>query len=297
VAKGREIIAVGSFAASEGWLFLIDSFMPFGPLQNRVQPGILTASHDRADSMLISSRRDAKEPPMPSEVVVLQHVGCETIGSIQAVLAAKQVAVRVVRLFKGEPVPKDLGAAGGLIVMGGPMGVYDHDRFPFLLHEMRLIEATARADKPVLGICLGSQLLAAALGATVKPSGRQEIGWHEVTLAPAAESDELWSGVPSKFMAVHWHGDIFDLPASAQLLASSQMTAHQAFRYGPSAYGLLFHMEVTAGGLDGMAAAFPGDLEKVGLTRAALLEQSQHYLPGLQTIGEQVFQRWVQRLI
>jgi putative intracellular protease/amidase len=128
---------------------------------------------------------------MPSEVVVLQHVDCETIGSIQDVLAAKQTAVRVVRLFKGEPVPRDLGAAGGLIVMGGPMGVYDHDRFPFLTDEMRLIEATARADKPVPGICLGSQLLAAALGATVKPSGRQEIGWREVTLAPAAKSDEL----------------------------------------------------------------------------------------------------------
>ena len=91
------------------------------------------------------------------------------------------------RLFKGDPVPTSLGAAGGLIIMGGPMGVYDDDRFPHLRDEMRLIEAAVRDGKPVLGICLGSQLLAAALGANVRPSGQQEIGWHEVSLAPAAK--------------------------------------------------------------------------------------------------------------
>jgi GMP synthase (glutamine-hydrolysing) len=234
---------------------------------------------------------------MPSEVVVLEHVGCETIGCLRDVLSAKQVTVRVVRLFEGEPVPANLETAAGLIVMGGPMGVYDHDRFPHLMDEMRLIEATVREEKPVLGICLGSQLLAAALGATVKASGQQEIGWHEVTLAPAAKTDGIWSGIPSKFMALHWHGDIFDLPAGAELLASSRMTAHQAFRYGKNAYGLLFHLEVTASGIAGMAAAFPGDLEQVGLSSSALIEQSQRHLPGLRIIGEQALGRWVECVI
>jgi GMP synthase (glutamine-hydrolysing) len=186
-----------------------------------------------------------------------------------------------------------LGSSSGLIVMGGPMGVYDHDRFPHLVDEMRLIEAAARGGKPVLGICLGSQLLAAALGAAVKPSGRQEIGWHTVTLAPAAKADPLWSDIPTTFTALHWHGDIFDLPHGAERLASSQMTENQAFHYGKNAYGLLFHLEVTANSIEGMVATFPEDLQKVGLTGATLKEQSQLYLPSLRSIGEKVFGRWV----
>jgi len=234
---------------------------------------------------------------MSAEAIVLQHVECETIGSIQNSLTARQVSARVVRLFAGEPVPKSVAAAGGLIVMGGPMGVCDHDRFPHLRDEIRLIEATVRDGKPVLGICLGSQLLAAALGANVRPSGQQEIGWHEVSLAPAAKSDPLWRDMPGTFTPLHWHGDIFDLPHGAELLASSRMTAHQAFRFGTNAYGLLFHLEVTASSIERMATAFPDDLAKVGLTSTTLMEQSQRHLPGLRSIGEQVFGRWVDSVV
>lgn len=228
---------------------------------------------------------------MSAEVTVLQHVECETIGSIAKSLHARNLSVRFIRLFEGQPVPT-LDSSSGLIVMGGPMGVYDYNRFPYLTDEKRLIEAAVRAEKPVLGICLGSQLLAAALGATVKPSGKQEIGWHLVTLASAAQADPLWLEIPTTFTALHWHGDIFDLPAGAELLASSAMTDHQAFRYGKSAYGLLFHLEVTASGIERMAASFPADLDKVGLTRTLLMEQSQIHLPGVRGIGEKVFGRW-----
>ena len=231
---------------------------------------------------------------MSAEVIVLQHVECETIGSIQEMLSARKVSARVVRLFDGTAVPASLGTARGLIVMGGPMGVYDHDRFPFLRDEMRLIEATVREMRPVLGICLGSQLLAAALGAKVRPSGRQEIGWHEVSLTPAAKSDPLWLDVPATFTALHWHGDVFDLPEGAELLASSRMTAHQAFRFGKNAYGLLFHLEVTSSGIERMAAAFPGDLQQVGLSSTALIEQSRRNLSDLRIIAEQVFGRWLE---
>jgi GMP synthase (glutamine-hydrolysing) len=234
---------------------------------------------------------------MSTEVIVLQHVECETIGSIQDSPTAQKVSARVVRLFKNEPVPPSLGAAGGLIVMGGPMGVYDHDRFPNLRDEMRLIESAVHDGKAVLGICLGSQLLAAALGANVRPSGQQEIGWHEVSLAPAAKTDPLWLDIPTAFTPLHWHGDIFDLPAGAELLASSRMTAHQAFRFGTNAYGLLFHLEVTPSGLERMADTFPEDLAKVGLTRTMLIEQSERHLPSSQTIGERVFGRWVESVV
>lgn len=230
---------------------------------------------------------------MSVEVTVLQHVECETIGSIAELLHAKDLSVRIIRLFDDQPAPSTLDSSSGLIVMGGPMGVYDQERFPYLTDERRLIEATVRANKPVLGICLGSQLLAAALGAAVKPSGTQEIGWHAVTLASAAKNDPLWSEIPTTFMALHWHGDVFELPAGAELLASSAMTPHQAFRYGKNAYGLLFHLEVTADSIERMADSFPDDLKKVGLTRTSLIEQSQRHLPGLRSIGEKVFGRWV----
>ena len=145
-----------------------------------------------------------------------------------------------------------------------------------------------KLNKPVLGVCLGSQLLASVLGAPVKSSGRQEIGWHVVTTEP----DPLWAGVPGSFQALHWHGDIFDLPRGATRLASSAMTEQQAFRLGKS-LGLLFHLEVTESAIEGMAQEFPGDLAKVGLTHTQLVDQSREHLPALRGIGAKVFGRWV----
>jgi GMP synthase (glutamine-hydrolysing) len=219
------------------------------------------------------------------KVTVLQHVAPEGLASIQDALDAKQVSAEVVRIFDGDAAPRSL-ETDGLIVMGGPMGVYDP--FPHLRDEQKLIESALSQGKPVLGVCLGSQLIASVLGATVKPSGRQEIGWHRVTI----KDDPLWDGVPRSFEALHWHGDIFDLPLGAKSLASSKMTAQQAFQHG-KALGLLFHLEVSESAIDGMADAFPEDLAKVGLTHSRLMEQSREHLPSLRSIGAAVFNRWV----
>jgi GMP synthase (glutamine-hydrolysing) len=109
---------------------------------------------------------------------------------------------------------------------------------------MALVRATVAADAPTLGICLGSQLLAAAHGAEVRRSGRMELGFHDVTLTDHATGDPLFAAAPRTFAPMHWHGDVFDLPRGAIALASSAMTAHQAFRLGARAWGLLFHLEV-----------------------------------------------------
>jgi GMP synthase (glutamine-hydrolysing) len=129
-----------------------------------------------------------------------------------------------------------MGDAAGLIVMGGPMGVYEEARFPFLRRERNLIERALADRVPVLGICLGSQLLASALGAPVRKGLRKEIGWHPVYLEDAAGDDPLFRETPVEFDAFHWHGDVFDLPTGAVRLAHSSLTEYQAFRYGENAY-------------------------------------------------------------
>jgi GMP synthase (glutamine-hydrolysing) len=224
------------------------------------------------------------------QILVLQHVACETLGTIERALDAAGHRHRYVRPYAGDAIPANLAGVDGMVVMGGPMGVYDTDQFPWLADEMRLVNSAVAAGKPLLGVCLGSQLLAAALDAKVAPSGRHEIGWHEVTLA--GTDDPLFAGLPDKFQALHWHGDVFDLPRGATLLARSAMTPHQAFRAGKAAYGLLFHLEVTEQAIETMAATFPDDVRKGGQDPARLRDETKRYLPALDQIGAIVFGRW-----
>jgi GMP synthase (glutamine-hydrolysing) len=177
-------------------------------------------------------------------------------------------------------------------VLGGPMGVYEQQAYPFLRAEMQLIEQALREQKPILGICLGSQLLASVLGAEVRRSGYQEIGWHEITLDPGASSDPLFSDLPAKFSGFHWHGDVFDLPPGAQGLASSALTPLQAFRHGHSAYGLLFHLEITEAIMTGMIQAFADEMTAAGQTAAQIVQAATTNSPALRAVGGQVFTRW-----
>ena len=201
-----------------------------------------------------------------------------------------------VRIFNGNPIPSNLDAQAGLIVMGGPMSVYDRGRFPFLLQEQRLIEQALKDDKPVLGVCLGSQLMAATLGAEVKRGRQKEIGWYPVSLTESAAADALWQELPSRFTAYHWHGDVYDLPQSAVSLAASDLTPCQGFRYGEKAYGFLFHMEVTGKTIKNMVKEFSGELEAENITAGSIIAKTKDYLPELQTIGGRVFGRWVNLL-
>lgn len=222
--------------------------------------------------------------------LVLQHVAVEGPGRI-----ADACATRVVRLDQGEPVPRDLGDARGLVVMGGPMGVHDHAAHPHLRDELVLIERALADGAPVLGVCLGSQLLAAALGARVYPADRLELGWLPVTLAAGASDDPLLGAAPPAFTALHWHGDVFDLPAGATPLASSALTEHQAFRHG-RAWGLLFHLEATAAQVRAMTAAFPDDLARAGVDPAKLVAAADALAARLEPVATGVFSRWAAQL-
>jgi len=229
-----------------------------------------------------------------SEVIVLQHVAREHLGLIEPALRAQGLAPTYVRTFLGEPVPAEPGDAAALVVMGGPMGVYEQDRYPHLRHELALIERTLRAERPVLGVCLGSQLLAAALGASVTPAPRKEIGWHPLTLTARAASDPLFAGVPASFTGFHWHGDVFTPPAGAVALASSALTSLQAFRHGAAVYGLLFHLELTAEMVAAMVDTFADDLRVEAIDRATILGPARDRLQAQEPIARGVFGRWAE---
>jgi GMP synthase (glutamine-hydrolysing) len=222
----------------------------------------------------------------------MRHVACETIGTIADALRDRDIGCREACTHDGDAVPVEIGDASGLIVMGGPMGVYDTDRYPFLRDETRLIEDAVKRDVPVLGICLGSQLLASVLGAAVTPGEKKEIGWYPVHLAQTAADDGLLGGTAPSFTAFHWHGDMFDLPWGAIPLASSDLTELQAFRFGTRAYGILFHMEVTDASVRGMVETFEEELAEEGLAGPNILQTAQEHLPGLRAIGSAVFGRW-----
>lgn len=225
-------------------------------------------------------------------VLVLQHNLVETLGTIEGAIRGRNLSPRYIRPFLGEPVPQTIGSAAALVVMGGPMGVYEQGRYPFLGDEMRLIEDALRLNRPILGICLGSQLIAATLGGSVTKEEEKEIGWHPVHLNDKALSDRLFEGVAPSFVPFHWHGDKFDLPIGAVSLARSDLTRHQAFRYGDLVYGLLFHLEVTSELITGMIKSFADELMGEGLDGESILKQSRDLLAPLHTIGQKVFHRW-----
>lgn len=226
----------------------------------------------------------------------IHHIACETLGMIAVALKRDNIDVQSVRTFQGQMVPKDIDQYDGLIVMGGPMGVHEQNRHPHLRDEIRLIEQALWADKPILGVCLGSQLLAAALGAQVYPGPRKEIGWFPITLSEAAVQDPLWTGIPHQFTALNWHGDVFDLPVGAVSLASSQLTEHQAFRFGTNACGILFHMEATPPMIGDWVATFADELQEADVDGSAIIAAAPEHLPALDKIGGLFFHRWARRV-
>ena len=228
-----------------------------------------------------------------AKIYVLQHHPVENLGTIADALEGAALAWQYVRIHEGHQVPVDMKGAGGLIVMGGPMGVYQTDKYPWLRDEMRLIEQAVKGEIPVLGICLGAQIVAAALGAKVvkNPAGK-EIGWHRVTITDAANEDRLFRGIAAAITPFHWHGDIFELPAGATSLASSEKTPCQAFRYGSSTYGLQFHVEVTQESVAAMASEWPRELEKEKISAAEMIGATAGHLPQLELLSDAIFGRW-----
>ena len=222
-------------------------------------------------------------------VLLIQHEPFEGPGTLAEAL--RGCDIRLVRPFAGDPVPATL-AEDGLVVLGGGMAVYEADRYPYLKDELRLLQAATQSGRPVLGICLGSQLLAAALGGSVAKAPRKEIGWFDVASLPAARDDALFAAAPAAFTAFHWHGDAFTLPSGAVPLAASALSPLQAFRMGPRAWGIQFHLETDAQVLGAMLDSGTEELRDAAVDGGAIRASAAAELPRVRELALRIFGRW-----
>lgn len=188
----------------------------------------------------------------------LQHVPFEGLGSIGDWADERGLQVSATRMYAGDPLPV-ANEFELLLVLGGPMGVRDRDCLPWLDAEIEWLAEAVAAERPVLGLCLGAQLIACAAGADVYKASDREIGWFPVDRTTGNQAGPL-DCLPDRLMAFHWHGDTFDIPPGGSLLAASEGCAHQAFGIGERILGLQFHLETTMGVAEALVRNCPEDL-------------------------------------
>jgi len=181
----------------------------------------------------------------------VQHVAFEGPASILEWAAERGHVMEGTMLFDGQPLP-DVNSFDMLVVMGGPMGVFDDQEYPWLEAEKDFLRQVVQSGKPVLGICLGAQLLAHVLGAHVQKNIVKEIGWYPVSLTPPGWESPAFKGIPATFEAFHWHGDMFRIPEGGIHIASSEACPNQAFTWNQRVVGLQFHLETTRQSLESL---------------------------------------------
>jgi GMP synthase-like glutamine amidotransferase len=224
---------------------------------------------------------------MPS-VLVVQHAEIESVAALEPVLREQGCELAVVRPDLGDAVPADLTDHTGLIVMGGMMSATTDDGFASRLAEIALLRDALDTAAPVIGICLGAQLLAAAAGGAVYAGREPEIGWKPVTFTDAAATDPLLAGVASPLTVLHWHGDTFDLPPGATHLASSAQYPNQAFRVGERAWGLQFHVEVDEAQVECFIAESGGEVPGAPGGADAIRRDARAAAPRLVGVQQQI---------
>ena len=228
-----------------------------------------------------------------SEFLVLQHIECEDLGTIANAMSQRGIGYKYVRLFDGEPVPYDPGNYSGMIILGGPMNVYEEDKFPYLKDEDILIKKAVKNDMPVLGICLGGQLIAKATGAKVKKGTKKEIGWYDLKLTKDSRQDKVFNPLPGTIKVFQWHGDTFDIPDGAVHLAGSELFSNQAYRVGSSIYGLQFHLEVTQEMINRWISEYEEELSTLDYINAGrIISDTPVYIDNLNRCAELFFDKF-----
>lgn len=227
----------------------------------------------------------------PRRALVVRHVGFEDLGSFGPVLEAAGYRIDGHAAGLRAVDPADWLSADLLVVLGGPLGVGDTAGYPWLADQIATLGQRLQAQRPTLGVCLGAQLMAAALGAPVTPMGRREIGWAPLTLSARGQASPLrhLAGVP----VLHWHGDAFALPAGAESLARTDSTPHQAFAIGRHALGLQCHAEVLPEGIEAWLIGHALELQQAGRAPEALRQQARAVGPAAAAAAAAMLQDWL----
>jgi GMP synthase (glutamine-hydrolysing) len=228
------------------------------------------------------------------EVVAIRHVAFEHLGAIAPLLTGRGLRIRyldagVSDLDSLDPLTPDL-----LVVLGGPIGAYEEDNYPYITQELRIIEHRLAAQRPLLGICLGAQLMARALGARVYPGKAKEIGWGPLRLTEEGQASCLAGLAACDYQVLHWHGDTFDLPQGARRLASTIITENQAFSHGGRALGLQFHLELDPNEIERWLLGHAHEIAATpDVTPAGLRAATVRHGPALAKAASACMGRWL----
>ena len=230
---------------------------------------------------------------LPDTIYAIQHLAFEDLGAWEDVLYQLGYRVRYFEAGKDD-LAKALNYEGLTVILGGPIGVYETKDYPFLQQEIDLLKVRLEKNLPTLGICLGAQLIAHALGAKVYAGHSKEIGWSQLQLN-IVEHNPLQALVGTEVL--HWHGDTFELPAQAELLASSEVYPNQAFRVGKNILGLQFHPEVAADGLEKWLIGHTAELRQANINIPALRADNQRCAAQLEHVSGQVLTAYLKALV
>lgn len=227
-------------------------------------------------------------------VQAVRHIGFEDLGSFEIPLREAGYDIEYVDVAEREPGSLDPIGPDLLVILGGPIGVHDHAAYPFVTGEIELLRVRLTANLPTLGICLGAQMMAAALGARVYPLPAREIGWSEIDLCETGAHNPLTAlgGIP----VLHWHGDTFDLPASTTLLASTAICRNQAYSRGPNVLGLQFHPEIFGVRFEHWLLGHASELASAGISPAALRSDAKRHAHRLEKASTALLAGWLLRL-
>ena len=225
------------------------------------------------------------------EALAIRHVPFEHLGTLGPLLADQGFGVTYLEAGVDRlefDSPPDL-----LVVLGGPIGAYQEAEYPFIADELALIIRQLDAGKPLIGICLGAQLIARALGARVYPGSAKEIGWSQLLPTEQGRASCLAPLADNDWQVLHWHGDVFDLPSGAIPLASTPLTNTQAFAIGNNVLALQFHIEAVTSEIEHWLIGHTVELAQAGVDLAQLRDDTACWGPGLEAVGRKVFENWL----
>lgn len=224
--------------------------------------------------------------------IAIRHIQFEDLGTLEPILHAVGYKTKYVEAAAGKWDDPQLESADLLMVLGAPIGAHDEKIYPFLTQELRCIERRIKDRRPLLGICLGAQLMARVLGASVAPMKSKEIGFSAIQLTPAGRTSAL-AALPENTAVLHWHGDQFSIPKGAESLAGTNICPNQAFAIGNHALGLQFHLEADTDKIEHWLLGHATELSQAGVDPRVIREQAKAHGAKLKIAAEAVFNRWL----